>query len=56
MFGGPCKFVLGSSVVLIAGQAAAFVGSTIGQNGVPSAKMPMAIQVMPSQENVRVAP
>jgi uncharacterized Zn-binding protein involved in type VI secretion len=56
MFGGPCKFVLGSSIVMIEGQPAVFMGSTIGQNGVSSANMPMGVQVMPSQEIVQVAP
>jgi uncharacterized Zn-binding protein involved in type VI secretion len=56
MISGPCKFVLGSSIVMIGGQPAVFMGSTIGQNGVSSANAPMGVQVMPSQEIVQVAP
>ncbi|WP_158746198.1 DUF4150 domain-containing protein [Acidisphaera sp. L21] len=56
VFIGPAKFVLGSTVVMIGGAPAVYLGSTIGQNGVGSANMPAGQQVVPSQGIVTVAP
>lgn len=52
---GPCKFKLGSSVVLIEGYAAAYCGTQIGQNG-SNNNAPLGVQVAPSQNKVFVAP
>ena len=56
VFIGPAKFVLGSSVVMINGAPAAYLGSLIGQNGLGNANMPAGQQVVPSQVIVNVAP
>jgi uncharacterized Zn-binding protein involved in type VI secretion len=56
LFIGPAQFTLGSMVVSIVGAPAAYLGSTIGQNGVGSANMPAGVQVVPSQPIVTVSP
>jgi uncharacterized Zn-binding protein involved in type VI secretion len=53
---GPCRFKIGSSVVMIEGNPAAYLGSTIGHNGVASANQPMGAQISPSQTVVIVSP
>ena len=56
VFIGPAKFTLGSTVVMIGGAPAVYLGSMIGQNGVGNSNMPAGQQVAPSQAIVNVAP
>ena len=56
LFIGPAQFKLGSTVVMIQGAPAAYLGSLVGQNGVGSANVPAGVQVVPSQPIVQVAP
>jgi uncharacterized Zn-binding protein involved in type VI secretion len=56
MFIGPAQFKLGSSVVMIEGMPAAFMGSMVAHNGVANANMPAGAQIAPSQEMVTVSP
>jgi len=53
---GSCRFRIGSSVVMIEGNPAAYLGSTIGHNGVAAANQPMGSQISPSQTVVVVSP
>jgi Domain of unknown function (DUF4150) len=53
---GPCRFKIGSSVVMIEGNPAAYLGSGIGHNGVASANQPVGAQISPSQTVVVVSP
>jgi hypothetical protein len=53
---GPCQFKLGSTVVLIEGSPAVYLGSMIGHNGAPNANMPAGSQISPSQTIVVVSP
>jgi uncharacterized Zn-binding protein involved in type VI secretion len=56
VFIGPAKFTLGSTVVMIGGAPAAYLGSVVAQNGAGNANMPMGQQVVPSQVIVNVGP
>jgi hypothetical protein len=53
---GPCQFKLGSTVVLIEGNPAVYLGSMIGQNGSANSNMPAGAQISPSQTVVDVSP
>jgi hypothetical protein len=56
MFIGPAQFKLGSSVVMIEGNPAVYMGGMVGQNGVSNANNPVGSQIAPSQSVVDVAP
>ena len=56
VFIGPAQFKIGSSVVMIEGAPAAFMGSMVAHNGVANANMPAGAQIAPSQAVVTVMP
>ena len=56
LFIGPAQFKLGSTVVMIEGSPAAYMGGMVGQNGVANANNPAGSQIVPSQFVVDVAP
>jgi hypothetical protein len=53
---GPVAFKVGSSVVSIEGNPAAYMGSMTGHNGNSNANMPAGSQIAPSQAVVTVSP
>jgi uncharacterized Zn-binding protein involved in type VI secretion len=55
MIKGPCKFVKGSSKVMIDGKPAAYHTTTVTMNGA-NANAPMGTQISPSQDKVIVYP
>jgi uncharacterized Zn-binding protein involved in type VI secretion len=55
MIKGPCKYMKGSSKVIIEGQPAAHHTSTVAMNGA-NANAPMGVQTAPSQTKVLVSP
>ena len=56
VFIGPAQFKLGSTVVMIEGNPAVYMGGMVGQNGVSSANNPAGSQIVPSQVVVDVSP
>ncbi len=56
IFSGPCKFTLGSSVVMVEGMPCAFSFTMIGMNGEGDFNVPDGVQIEPSQFVVMVMP